>query len=91
MDMEIYMLIQTQAIFIFTLNKIKKLVMGFTANYVEVQTPQNNTPLSPNQLTVMEIEVLLSMVKRTTFLGEDIEPLYNLVNKLQNQHTEQSK
>jgi len=91
MDMGIYMLIQTQAIFIFTLNKIKKLVMGFTANYVEDQTPQNNTPLSPNQLTVIEIEILLSMIKRTTFLGEDIEPLYNLVNKLQNQYTEQVK
>jgi glutathione peroxidase-family protein len=65
--------------------------MGFTANHIEGQSPQNNTPLSSNQLTVMEIEVLLSMIKRTTFLGEDIEPLYNLVNKLQNQHTEQSK
>jgi len=65
--------------------------MGFTANYVEDQTPQNNTPLSPNQLTVIEIEILLSMIKRTTFLGEDIEPLYNLVNKLQNQYTEQAK
>ena len=91
MDMVICMLKQIQAIFIFTLNKIKKLVMGFTANHIEGQTLQNNNPLSSNQLTVMEIEVLLSMIKRTTFLGEDIEPLYNLVNKLQNQHIEQSK
>ena len=65
--------------------------MGFIANHLEGQNPQNNTPLSPNQLTVTEIEVLLSMIKRTTFLGEDIEPLYNLVNKLQNQHIQQSK
>jgi len=78
-------------LFTFILNKIKKLVMAFTANHIEGQTAQNNTPLSSNQLTVMEIEVLLSMIKRTTFLGEDIEPLYNLVNKLQNQHIEQSK
>jgi hypothetical protein len=85
------MLTQVQAIFIFTLNKIKKIVMGFIANHIEGQTSQNNTPLSSNQLTVSEIEVLLSMIKRTTFLGEDIEPLYNLVNKLQNQHIEQSK
>jgi len=90
MDTVMYMLKQIQAIFIFTLNKIK-IVMGFTANHIEGQSSQNNTPLSSNQLTAMEIEVLLSMVKRTTFLGEDIEPLYNLVNKLQNQHTEQSK
>jgi glutathione peroxidase-family protein len=85
------MLKQIQAIFSSTLNKIKKIVMGFTANHVEGQSSQNNNPLSSNQLTATEIEVLLSMVKRTTFLGEDIEPLYNLVNKLQNQHTEQSK
>jgi glutathione peroxidase-family protein len=91
MDLVIYMLKQIQEIFISTLNKIKKIVMGFTANHLEGQSPQIDTPLSPNQLTVMEIEVLLSMIKRTTFLGEDIEPLYNLVNKLQNQHIEQSK
>lgn len=65
--------------------------MSFTANHLEGQSPQKNIPLSSNQLTGMEIEVLLSMIKRTTFLGEDIEPLYNLVNKLQNQHIEQSK
>ena len=87
----IFMLTQIQAIFIFTLNKIKKLVMSFTANHIEGQTLQNNNPLSSNQLTAMEIEVLLSMIKRTTFLGEDIEPLYNLVNKLQKQHIEQTK
>ncbi len=67
--------------------------MGFTANHIEgassIQTQQQ--PLSPNQLTTTEIEILLSMVKRTTFLGEDIEPLYNLVIKLQNQHKEQTK
>ena len=43
-----------------------------------------------NQLTIQEIEVLLSMIKRTNFLGEDIEPLYNLIVKLQNQYTEQT-
>ena len=91
MDMVIYMLKQIQAIFLFTLNKIKKIVMGFTANHFEGQTPTNTNPLSPTQLTVTEIEVLLSMIKRTTFLGEDIEPLYNLIIKLQNQHIEQSK
>jgi hypothetical protein len=92
------MLTHLPEIFLSILNKIK-IVMGFTANYVEgqplqvatQQTTQNNNPLSPNQLTVKEIEVLLSIIKRTNFLGEDIEPLYNLVVKLQNQHTEQTK
>jgi hypothetical protein len=47
--------------------------------------------LAPNQLSIQEIEVLLSMIKRTNFLGEDIEPLYNLVVKLQSQYLEQTK
>ena len=49
------------------------------------------TELPPIQLSQQEIEVLLSMIKRTTFLGEDIEPLYTLIIKLQNQYLEQNK
>jgi hypothetical protein len=85
------MLIQVQAIFIFILNKLKKLVMSFTAGHVSGDNKKIQQPLSSNQLTDKEIEVLLSMIKRTTFIGEDIEPLYNLVIKLQNQYTEQTK
>jgi hypothetical protein len=84
------MLIQLQAIFLYILNKLKKLVMSFTAGHVTGDN-KNNQPLSSNQLTAKEVEVLLSMIKRTTFLGEDIEPLYNLVLKLQNQYIEQTK
>ncbi len=47
--------------------------------------------VSPNQLSKQEIEVLLSMIKRTTFLGEDLESLYNLVIKLQEQYIELTK
>jgi hypothetical protein len=69
-----------------------KKVMGFNAaNFKGDIKPHVPTPSSSNQLTTQEIEVLLSLIKRTTFLGEDIEPLYNLVLKLQNQHTEQNK
>jgi hypothetical protein len=69
-----------------------KKVMGFNANNVKGDTRQYlSTPTSSNQLTIQEIEVLLSIIKRTTFLGEDIEPLYNLIIKLQSQHTEQNK
>jgi hypothetical protein len=54
--------------------------------------PQTQLPeLASNQLSTQEIEVLLSMIKRTSFLGEDIEYLYNLVVKLQSQYTEQTK
>lgn len=47
--------------------------------------------LDLNQLSIQEIEILLSMIKRSNFLGEDIEHLYNLVVKLQNQYTEQTQ
>jgi hypothetical protein len=66
--------------------------MGFNAANVKGEIkPYVPTPSSSNQLTTQEIEVLLFIIKRTTFLGEDIEPLYNLIIKLQSQHTEQNK
>jgi hypothetical protein len=43
-----------------------------------------------NHLTPEEIEVILSLIKRSNFLGEDLEPLYNLVLKLQSQYLEQT-
>jgi len=66
--------------------------MGFSAKHVEGSNPlMKPTSTSNSQLTTKEIEVLLSMIKKTTFLGEDIEPLYNLIIKLQTQHLEQTK
>lgn len=43
------------------------------------------------QLSSHEIEVLLSLIKRSSFLGEDIENLYNLIIKLQQQYINQTK
>lgn len=43
------------------------------------------------QLSSHEIEVLLSLIKRSSFLGEDIENLYNLIIKLQQQYVNQTK
>lgn len=56
-----------------------------------ITTKSQQTEVSSNQLSQQEIEVLLSMIKRTTFLGEDLEPLYNLVVKLQEQYLELTK
>lgn len=75
--------------FILNLNKILKKVMGFKATNLNIKDqPQQNsqTSLSPEQLNPQEIEILLSLIKRSTFLGEDIENLYNLVVKLQKQY-----
>jgi len=66
--------------------------MAFNVGTVNLEPQIQNNPQSPNQLTGKEIEVLLSLIKRSNFLGEDIEPLYNMVIKLQNQYLElQSK
>jgi hypothetical protein len=70
--------------------------MAFTANNVQildnnVQILNNPTPLIPSQLNAKELEVLLSLIKVSTFLGEDVEAIYNMVIKLQNQYLEQTK
>jgi hypothetical protein len=68
--------------------------MSFNASNVVVQgktTSKIENSLSLNQLNVKEIEILLSLIRRSTFLGEDLEPLYNMVIKLQNQYLEQTK
>ena len=41
--------------------------------------------VDPNQLTKEEIQFLLELIKRSSFQGESLEGLYNLVLKLQNQ------
>jgi hypothetical protein len=63
--------------------------MAFTAN--NIQTTNNTTPLIPSRLNAKELEVLLSLIKVSTFLGEDVEIIYNMVIKLQNQYLEQTK
>jgi len=68
--------------------------MGFTASSLNIKDqPQENqqTPLPPEHLTPQEIEILLSLIKRSTFVGEDIENLYSLVVKLQKQYLNTTK
>lgn len=79
--------------FLSTLKHIyNKIVMAFTANNISTPTKTNTTPsLSPSQLNQKEIEMLLLLIKKSTFLGEDVEVIYNMVVKLQNQYLEQTK
>ncbi len=67
--------------------------MGFKSSNLSVKNQPKVTPLKPdiNQLTGKEIEVLLKVVAESTFKGADIEPIYNLVIKLQNQYQVQFK
>jgi hypothetical protein len=66
--------------------------MSFSASHIVtkngdmISQSNNKAELSNNQLNIKEIEILLSLIKRSTFIGEDIEPLYNLIIKLQNQY-----
>jgi len=72
--------------------------MAFTANNVlssnkddkKILVEQTTTNIN-NQLNSKELEILLSLIKHSTFVGEQIEPLYNMVIKLQNQYLDQIK
>ena len=70
--------------------------MAFSSSNLKIAEVVKETPvptqaqLSP-QLNLRELEILLSLVKKSTFLGEDIELLYNMVIKLQTQYLDQTK
>jgi hypothetical protein len=44
-----------------------------------------------NNLDSSEIEFILSLIKNSTFKGENLDILYKIAIKLQNQYTEISK
>tara|TARA_R110000851_G_scaffold5572_1_gene22971 strand:- start:435 stop:620 length:186 start_codon:yes stop_codon:yes gene_type:complete len=44
-----------------------------------------------SSLSKQELEFLLVLIKQVTFKGEDVELLYNVVSKIQQQHTNQNK
>jgi len=48
---------------------------------------QMETPIgvSNNKLDKVEIGIILTLIKQSTFKGEDLEKVYNMVVKLQNQ------
>ena len=65
--------------------------MGFfSSNSVTQNTPETVSPPIVdnvnNNLSKEEISLVLDIVRQTTFKGEHIESLYNLVLKLQNQY-----
>ena len=54
-------------------------------------TPKKTQKNSKNNLSKIEIAFILSTLKNTTFKGDNVELLYNLVIKLQKQYTELDK
>ncbi len=57
--------------------------MGIIQNQNKVNPPKNGEDLA---LDKAELEFLLLLVKRSTFMGEQLEEVYNAVYKLQQQY-----
>lgn len=52
----------------------------------------NNPPLlSKDSLDRKEITIILNLIKNTSFRGDNIENIYGLILKLQNQYTKLGK
>lgn len=64
--------------------------MAFTAKNIisdkKVEEP-SNAPLPNLQLTKVEIETLLMMIREAHFKGEHVQKVYDLVMKLQSYYT----
>jgi len=50
----------------------------------------NNPPAPVSELNARELEFLLLLIKSCTFRGEDIELIYNIVLKLQEQYIQKT-
>jgi len=61
------------------LTRIRKFIMGIVQKSTSVENFEDD-------LTKEEYEFIFWMIKNSTFKGENIEFLYNLITKLQNQY-----
>ncbi len=52
---------------------------------------KNPKLLSKDSLDIKEISLILNLIKSSPFKGGDVEIIYNLVIKLQNQYTKLKK
>ena len=66
--------------------KFIKLVMGIVQNQNKNNPAQTTSTGQDYSLNKSELEFLLLLVKRSTFIGEQIEDVYNTVYKLQQQY-----
>ena len=66
--------------------------MSIIAKNIFSQEINKNTQIpASNKLSKEELELLLALIKRSQFLGEHVEVIYNMVVKIQNQYLEGSK
>ena len=52
----------------------------------EKKSNQTKIEFQKNSLDKQELSIILNLVKETSFKGEDIETMYNLILKLQDQY-----
>ncbi len=57
----------------------------------EVTKANNPSLFSKDSLDQKEITIILELIKSTSFRGDNIETIYNLILKLQNQYTKLGK
>lgn len=75
------------------INSFKKLVMGFNAKNVIInkdtkdKVEETNASLPTLDLTKLEVETILMMIKEANFKGEHVQKVYNLVLKLQSYYS----
>jgi hypothetical protein len=75
---------------------LKVLKMAFTGktnivNKDNTESVQLSKNINYNRLSPQEIELLLLLIKRSTFVGDQLENVYNIVIKLQNDYIDQTK
>lgn len=66
--------------------------MGLISKVIEKSTGTvKQEKVEPNALTVEEYECLFNLIRNATFKGEQLDFIYNLTMKLQNQYLELKK
>lgn len=68
--------------------------MALFAKEIKTQNTNTQQAISQDQLSKLnldEIAFLLEVLKKSTFIGENVELVYNTAFKLQSQYLEQSK
>jgi len=65
--------------------------MGLLARSTQAQNEATTSGAQDSDLTPQELEALLRLIKKTTFVGEDVEMVYTLVVKLQKQYLQKTK
>tara|TARA_R110000796_G_scaffold124142_1_gene238552 strand:+ start:1598 stop:1786 length:189 start_codon:yes stop_codon:yes gene_type:complete len=57
----------------------------------KIKETSNPLLLSKDSLDQIEITIILELIKNTSFRGDNIETIYSLILKLQNQYTKLEK